>query len=112
MASSSSGTHGIESKYATLNLNEEEEDVLVIEGGYNIEFQEETRFVLIRKLLTEKPIKFNFMKDTLAATWRPGKGMIVREVTTNLFLFHFFHEVDMKRILEDEHGLTNKVYCC
>lgn len=62
---------------------------------------EEEEFTLVGTLLTDKVIKFNFMQETLATVWRPGRGMIVKEVATNLFLFSFFHRKDMRRILND-----------
>lgn len=91
----------ITSSCALLNISDEEEE------GYSIEEEDipsqnkAQQFILVGKLLTERSVKFNIMKETLAAVWRPGKGMSVREVEQNLFLFQFFHEKDMKRIMED-----------
>ncbi|KAJ9189518.1 hypothetical protein P3X46_000801 [Hevea brasiliensis] len=38
------------------------------------------------------------MKNTLADLWRPGRGMFVKEIEKGLFLFRFFHIVDMNRV--------------
>lgn len=65
------------------------------------EVTEDYKYVIVKTLLTEKPIKFHVMRDTLASVWRPRKGMCIKEVTTNRFLFQFFHEFDTKRVLED-----------
>lgn len=83
---------------------------MVVDEESTDESYDDFKYTLVGKLLTEKPVKFNFMRDTLAAVWRPGKGMSVKEISSNLFLFQLFHEVDMKRILEDgpwayEHSL-------
>ncbi|XP_019155810.1 PREDICTED: uncharacterized protein LOC109152623 [Ipomoea nil] len=74
------------------------------------EDDEDFRFVLVSKLLTNKIIKFNFMKETMTAVWRLGRGLVVTELAPNLFILQLFHEVDMNRILEDgpwlfEHSL-------
>lgn len=45
----------------------------------------------------------------MASIWRPWKGVNITEVSTNLCLFQFFHEVDMKRIMED--GLWSYEQC-
>lgn len=100
MASSSSNPKALESVYASLTLEEEDEGGLEFEDE-STEVKEDYRYILVGKLLTEKPIKFNIMKDTLAAIWRPGRGMSVKELAVNRVLFQFFHDVDLKRILED-----------
>lgn len=66
-----------------------------------VDQQDDFSFMLMGRILIDKPIKFNFMKETVSPIWRPGKGMSVREVSSNLFHFHFFHEVDIKRIRDD-----------
>lgn len=81
---------------AMLNIYEEEEEGYSIGEEDYLTQNQEKQFILVGK-----SIKFNIMKETLAAVWRPGKGMTVREVDPNLFLFQFYHEKDMKRILED-----------
>ncbi|XP_019198404.1 PREDICTED: uncharacterized protein LOC109192285 [Ipomoea nil] len=37
----------------------------------------------------------------MASIWRPSRGMMAREVSHNLFIFYFFHEVDLLRVIED-----------
>lgn len=99
MASSSS--HSLEVAYATLKLLDDEDEGLVIDEEAISESNTNHNLTLVGSLITEKPIKFQIMKDTLASVWRPGKGMQVTEISSNLFLFHFFHELDLKRIMED-----------
>nr|GLL31473.1 uncharacterized protein LOC109152623 [Ipomoea trifida] len=48
----------------------------------------------------DAPIKFTFMKETMDAIWRPGKGLVVTELAPNRFLFQLFHEVVMNCIIE------------
>ncbi|KAK6156010.1 hypothetical protein DH2020_010258 [Rehmannia glutinosa] len=38
------------------------------------------------------------MKNTIASIWRPVKGVFIKELGPNLFLFQFFHEVDISRV--------------
>ncbi|XP_019167797.1 PREDICTED: uncharacterized protein At4g02000-like [Ipomoea nil] len=37
----------------------------------------------------------------MASVWKPKKGMIAREVSTNLFLFYFVHELDIQKVLNE-----------
>ncbi|XP_074323953.1 uncharacterized protein At4g02000-like [Apium graveolens] len=48
------------------------------------------------------------MKQTFAALWRPGKGVYVREIEPNLYLFQFYHELDIKRVLEGSPWSSNR----
>ena len=52
------------------------------------------------KFLTDKVINFPAMKNTMASVWRPGKGVCIKDLSPSLFLFQFFHEVDVKRVLD------------
>ncbi|XP_031092274.1 uncharacterized protein LOC115996968 [Ipomoea triloba] len=85
----------LEVAYAALELNDDELE------DFTLDQEEDLRFSLVGKLITDKTVKFPFMRDTMATVWRPGKGMAVKELTNNIFLFQFFHEIDVQRILND-----------
>lgn len=36
----------------------------------------------------------------MAAFWRLGMGVYMKELETNLYLFQFYHKVDVKRVME------------
>lgn len=83
-----------------LSLSKEEEDELVLEigdGQSNIPHQE---FCFIGRFLIYRPINFNIMKNRIASIWRPRKGLCVKKIKSNLFLFQIFHHVDLKRLIE------------
>ncbi|XWS46557.1 hypothetical protein CRYUN_Cryun14cG0078100 [Craigia yunnanensis] len=40
------------------------------------------------------------MKNTLASIWRPVKGVCIRCINPSLFLFQFFHELDINRVIK------------
>lgn len=99
MAASSS--RSLEEVCESLSLIDDEDIGWVVEATTVKDGIDDLRLVLVGKLATNKPVKFNVLKDTLALVWRPGKGMAVDEVAPNLYVFRFFHEVDLKRIIED-----------
>lgn len=99
MASSSSNK--LELMYDSLKLMDEEDSCLIIGDEDFSEVVEDNILVLVGKLITEKPFKFHIMKETMASVWRPGRGMRVTEIASNLFWFELFHELDVSRILED-----------
>lgn len=98
MASSS---RSLEKACALLMIREEDEEVLILENEDVNDLQDANSLALVGRLATEKPFKFTVMRDTLAVVWRPGKGMQVTEIAGNLFIFQFYHEVDLKCVLED-----------
>lgn len=59
---------------------------------------EELRWCLIGRFLTEKSIHFHSLKNTLAAFWKPVKGMFFRDLGQSYYLFQFFHEKDIQRV--------------
>ena len=44
----------------------------------------------------------------MVALWRPGKGIYIKELNTNWDLFQFYHELDVKRVLECSPWFFNK----
>lgn len=58
-------------------------------------------FTVVGTVLTDKAVKFNFLKETMATVWRPVKGMTAKELASNLFIFHFFHEKDTRKVMEE-----------
>ena len=52
------------------------------------------------RILTDKAINFNLMRHHFASIWRPVGGVNIIVVYPQLFLFHFFHAVDLKRVSE------------
>ena len=47
------------------------------------------------RFLTNKVINFAVIKSTMASLWRPGKGVSIKDLSPTLFLFQFFHEIDV-----------------
>lgn len=82
-------------------MSNEEENVILFDESDSVEQSTKNQYIIVGRLLTEKPIKFNFSKETLAGIWRSGKGMRVKDLAPNLFLLQFFYQMDMDRILED-----------
>lgn len=61
------------------------------------------------KLLSERPADFEAVRNVMAALWRPGKGVFVKELDINRYLFQFFHEVDIQRVIEGAPWTFNKI---
>ena len=66
------------------------------------------------RFMTDITMNFLAMKTTLLAIWRPVKGLYIRAQKQNLFVFKFFHKLDMGRVIKggpwtfDRHVLIMK----
>lgn len=47
----------------------------------------------------EKNINIRAMKTKMADIWRPAMGITIRDLKPGLFLFQFYHDNDMKWVL-------------
>ncbi|XP_074326563.1 uncharacterized protein LOC141664509 [Apium graveolens] len=63
---------------------------------------------LVGRFLVEGVIDFPLMKQTMAALWRPGKGVFIKEIDVNLYVFQFYHMVDMKRVIDGSPWSSNR----
>lgn len=75
------------------------------------EFKDEidVRWCLVGKLLSDRPADFDVVRNMMAGLCRPGKELYVKELESNLYLFQFFHEVDIQRVLEGTPWIINKI---
>lgn len=55
---------------------------------------------LVGRFLTDKGIRVSLMKDKMADIWRPCRGVQINEVEPGLFLFQFYHHLDIQKVLK------------
>uniref|UniRef100_A0A803QIZ5 DUF4283 domain-containing protein n=1 Tax=Cannabis sativa TaxID=3483 RepID=A0A803QIZ5_CANSA len=102
MASSSKSDAEITKSWADLCIDEEEELEAVFdveEGEEDIEPDFDDRWCLVGKLLTGKISDYQIFQNIMADLWKPGKGLYVKILEPNRFLFQFFHEIDIQRVI-------------
>lgn len=79
-----------------LTTENEESDVVaptkVDEGG-----DENLEMCLVGRFLTNR---IHIMKDKMADVWRPFGGVTIREKELGLFLFQFYQQVDVLKVLK------------
>lgn len=96
-----------------ITLEDEEDSGIALEGldgenqsegfqNYNAEL------CLVGRFITEGVVDFQAVQQTLAALWRPGKGVHIKELDVNLYLFQFFHAIDIKRVCEGSPWTFNR----
>lgn len=87
-----------------VSLEEEDEGGLALEVEQTLDKDHESTFnanlCVVARFISEGRVDFQAMQQTLAALWKPGMGVYIKELEINLFLFQFYHEVDIKRVMD------------
>lgn len=76
-------------------------DVVVDQEGHVEEATELGRLCLVGRFLTDRPIRTHIMKERMVSVWRPGRGVTIKEASPGVFLFQFFLEIDIQRVLKN-----------
>jgi 14-3-3 protein epsilon len=84
---------------ANLSLTDEEDDLEIQIDEEDTQVQKQS-FNLVGRFLTNRPIKVKTMMDKMRDIWQPGKGMDIEEAHPGLFVFRFFHQLDVQHILK------------
>ncbi|XP_074374723.1 uncharacterized protein LOC141715141 [Apium graveolens] len=98
-------TNSLEYTMNNISLEDEEEGGLSIEPetlveDHHIDNGFNAKLCVVARFLSEGRIDFSAMQQTMAALWKPGRGIYMKELEMNLYLFQFYHEVDVKRVME------------
>ncbi|XVF41904.1 hypothetical protein PTKIN_Ptkin01aG0318000 [Pterospermum kingtungense] len=83
-----------------LSLSDDEDDELQLELRDSHSQPKHLEFCLVGPFLTDKAINFNVMRNRMASIWRPTKGVNIKEIESQLYLFQFFHGMDLKIVID------------
>ena len=99
----------METRIAQLFISVEEDDAFTLKGSpcsQTVSYE----LCMVGKLLSPSRIHVPFFKERVAAMWRPGRGIFVQELDDRRFLFKFFHEYDISRVLEGGPWIYDNMY--
>ncbi|XP_019200065.1 PREDICTED: uncharacterized protein LOC109193664 [Ipomoea nil] len=100
---------------ADISLDDEEEGVRFEEEIYETAALPPVRntWTLVGRFLTDRIMKVEVMKRVMASAWRPLMGIEITDVLSNLYLFTFFDEADMRQVLEEgPWAFENTTFLC
>lgn len=88
-----------------ISLEDEEEGGIEIEASEvlanNLQNQGfDAKLCIVGRFITEGRTDFEALQQTLDVLWKPGRGVYMKEIDSNLYLFQFYHELDVKRVME------------
>ncbi|XP_019161022.1 PREDICTED: uncharacterized protein LOC109157625 [Ipomoea nil] len=92
----------VASMCANLTLVDVDDDDVAVQLPIAPEDQAEVEgaYYAVGRLVTNKTIRLPLFHDTMAAVWRPVMGVNMRELEPRKYLFRFYHEKDVTRIIE------------
>uniref|UniRef100_A0A803PV21 Reverse transcriptase n=1 Tax=Cannabis sativa TaxID=3483 RepID=A0A803PV21_CANSA len=109
MASSSKQGDDLVDRYEQIQLEEEEEGVLITGENEEEEQAFDDRWCLVGKFLTGRTIDFDAMRHMMASLWQPGRGVYIKELDTNRYLFQFYHEIDIQAVIDGSPWTFNRI---
>lgn len=90
----------MEEAFAAIQIEDEEYGGPSYENDNEDLREIDMRWCLIGRFLTDSHIDFQVMQHKMASLWRPGRGLYVKQLDSNRFIFQFYHEIDIKRVIE------------
>ncbi|MBA0560769.1 hypothetical protein Golob_017647 [Gossypium lobatum] len=96
----------MEKDLADLSLDDEEEEILQAHGQIG-SVVEDIKFCLVGCFLTASVIHFPTMRNTMTNLWHLVKGVQISDLGEKRFLFKFFHEIDMERVVNETYWTFN-----
>ena len=101
MASSSHEQAHLAEVYANMSIADKDEEGLVVDEDVVEETEVDLWYCLVGRFLTEGSIHFDSIRIMMASLWKLVKGVSIKELDGNLFMFQFFHERDIYRVIDD-----------
>ncbi|KAF4373408.1 hypothetical protein G4B88_011677 [Cannabis sativa] len=108
MASSSRNDFDLNEQYGQISLEDEEEGVLIGGEDEGEEILFDDRWCLVGRFITGRTLDFDAMRHMMASLWQPGKGVYIKELGTNRYLFQFYHELDIQSVIDGSPWTFNK----
>ncbi|CAN1743345.1 hypothetical protein LINPERHAP1_LOCUS1761 [Linum perenne] len=89
----------MEERLHQLAILEDEEEVIVPDLLDDAP-EESFELCAVGTFVTDKTINFVAMKTQLANLWKPVRGVTIEDKGEGLYLFRFFHEIDLRLVVE------------
>lgn len=90
----------------SISLEDEEDGGLALEEEETLDndrlfYDFDLKLFVVTRFISYGHVDFPAMQQTLASLWKPGMGVYIKDLEANIFLFQFYQEVDVKRVMED-----------
>ncbi|KAJ8432653.1 hypothetical protein Cgig2_011819 [Carnegiea gigantea] len=83
------------------NICEDEEQIVIIDDEEDNAKDEQIALYMLGRLHTKIAFNAKAMKSALRIVWKPAKGIVIRDLDVNLFVFQFFNQADKAYALNE-----------
>lgn len=90
----------VDMRMGGLSLEDDQDEGLCLWVDGEEEMPNNFQLCLVGRLLTDRPIRTMIMKERMMSVWRSVKGVVIKEVSPGLFLFHFFQKRDLDSVVK------------
>ncbi|KAJ8448873.1 hypothetical protein Cgig2_030729 [Carnegiea gigantea] len=90
---------GLEEAWQNLRLTSDEEQVVIVDDEEDSSTSELILLCLLGRLYTTNSFNPRAMKAVLWNVWKSSKGLVIRDLDSNLCAFQFFSEADRDFVL-------------
>ena len=91
---------GLEEVWQNLRLTADEEQIVIADDTDDNTTDELISLCLLGKLHTQCYLNPRAMKSIFRNLWRPSKGLVIRDIDSNLFAFQVFAAADRDYVLK------------
>ncbi|MBA0712292.1 hypothetical protein Golax_011403 [Gossypium laxum] len=90
----------MEDGIVNLKIHDRVEEVWAVEE--DVEEDVDHDYCLVGCFLTTRMVDFQAMKNTLVNVWHLIGGVVISDLDEKIFLFKFYHEVDIERVIKED----------
>ncbi|MBA0614468.1 hypothetical protein Godav_014763 [Gossypium davidsonii] len=90
----------MEDSIVNLKIHDRVEEVWAVEEDVDEEVDHD--YCLVGCFLTTRMVNFQAMKNTLVNVWHLIGGVVISDLDEKRFLFKFYHEVDIERVIKGD----------
>ncbi|MCI04629.1 DUF4283 domain protein [Trifolium medium] len=91
-----------------LNLDDVEDEIEIPEEEIRTGDAFDPALCLVGRFLTNRPVRAHMVKGHMSDVWTPVRGVAIREVKAGIFMFRFFHHLDVQKVLKGGPWFFNK----
>ncbi|KAK5839573.1 hypothetical protein PVK06_008376 [Gossypium arboreum] len=81
-----------------LYIDEGEDEAWVLKGGFDSQ-KPIYEYSLVCCFLTASVVHFSVMRSTMVKLWHPLVGVLISDLCEKRYLFKFYHELDIDRVI-------------
>lgn len=84
-----------------VNIDDWDRDEGFVCDETDIRTAADNSFLLLAKVISDRPVNTSAFCDRMAGVWRPVKKVEIQEIEPLIYCLRFFHELDVDRVLSN-----------